>query len=163
MFVTVLCGVLDLASGRLTLASAGHDAPIRIGKGDARQLAVETGAALGLDPETVFPPAQAQLAPGDSVVLYTDGVTEAVAADGALYGEQRLLQALGRGPHDPAAVIAALVADVAEFTDDAPLADDMTIMALRWDGPADADRRLALEIGAQLAEVDAALDRVDAW
>lgn len=163
MFVTVLCGVLDLASGSLALASAGHDAPIRLADGGAAPLPLETAAPLGLDPDTVFPRARAALAPGDTIVLFTDGVTEALAPDGSFYGEQRMLRALARSERDPSGVIAALAGDVAAFTRDAPLADDMTILALRWYGPAAVTRDLAIEMGAQLGEVGAALDRIDEW
>ncbi|HEY2394452.1 MAG TPA: SpoIIE family protein phosphatase [Rudaea sp.] len=134
MFVTLLCGVLDLASGRLMLASAGHDAPIRVGEGGAVRIEVETGGPLGLDPEMTFPRAQAQLAPGESVVLYTDGVTEALDPDGALYGEQRLFRVLTQCNRQPGAAIAAVVADVAKFSRDAAQADDMSLLVLHWHG-----------------------------
>ncbi len=134
MFVTLLCGVLDLASGRLMLASAGHDAPIRVGENGAERIEVETGGPLGLDPDMTFPSAQAQLAPGETVVLYTDGVTEALDPDGTLYGERRLFEALAQCDRQPVAVIAAVVADVAKFTRDAAQADDMTRLVLHWHG-----------------------------
>jgi sigma-B regulation protein RsbU (phosphoserine phosphatase) len=134
MFVTLLCGVLDLASGRLMLASAGHDAPIRIGEGGAVRIEVETGGPLGLDPDMTFPRADAQLGPGESIVLYTDGITEALDPDGGLYGEHRLIDALGRCDRQPVAAIAALVADVADFTRGAAQADDMTLLVLHWLG-----------------------------
>jgi sigma-B regulation protein RsbU (phosphoserine phosphatase) len=163
MFVTLLCGVLDLASGRLMLASAGHDAPIRVGKDGATRIEVETGGPLGLDPDMTFPRAQAQLAPGETVVLYTDGVTEALDPDGTLYGEQRLFDALAHCDRQPAGAVAAVVADVAEFTRDAAQADDLTLLVLRWHGPSAPARSLTLEIGAQLAQVAAVLDSVDGW
>jgi sigma-B regulation protein RsbU (phosphoserine phosphatase) len=163
MFVTLLCGVLDLASGRLMLASAGHDAPIRLGEGGALRINVETGGPLGLDPDMTFPQAQAQLVPGETVLLYTDGVTEALDPDGTLYGEQRLFDALAQCDRQPVAAIAEVVADVAKFTRDAAQADDMTLLVLRWQGAPVQARTLTLEIGAQLAQVAAGLDRVDEW
>jgi len=163
MFVTLLCGILDLASGRLLLASAGHDAPIRVGAGPAARIEVETGAPLGLDPDAVYPQAQAQLAPHESLVLYTDGVTEALDPDGVLYDELRLLDTLARCDGQPATTVAAVVADVANFTRDAPQADDMTLLVLRWHGPSASERSLTIEIGAQLAEVASVLDLVQEW
>ena len=163
MFVTLLCGVLDLATGRLLLASAGHDAPIRIGAGGAVRIEVETGGPLGLDPDMTFPPAEAQLAAGETVVLYTDGVTEALDPDGSLYGEQRLFDALAQCDRHPAGTVAAVVADVAQFSGGAAQADDMTLLVLRWHGASEPTGSLALEIGAQLAQVAAALDRIDGW
>jgi len=163
MFVTLLCGVLDLATGRLLLASAGHDAPIRIGAGGAVRIEVETGGPLGLDPDMTFPPAEAQLAAGETVVLYTDGVTEALDPDGRLYGEERLFDALAQCDRHPAGTVAAVVADVAQFSGGAAQADDMTLLVLRWHGASEPTGSLALEIGAQLAQVAAALDRIDGW
>jgi sigma-B regulation protein RsbU (phosphoserine phosphatase) len=163
MFVTLLCGVLDLASGRLMLASAGHDAPIRVGEGGAVRIEVETGGPLGLDPDMVFPRAQAQLAPGETVVLYTDGVTEALDPDGTLYGETRLFGALAHCDRQPAGAIAAVVADVAKFTRDAAQADDLTLLVLRWQGAPAQAHCLTHEIGAQLAQVEVALNRVEEW
>jgi sigma-B regulation protein RsbU (phosphoserine phosphatase) len=163
MFVTLLCGILDLATGRLSLASAGHDAPIRVAGGHATEIEVETSAPLGLYPDTMFVGSEAQLAPGESVVLYTDGVTEALDPDGALYGEQRLLDVVARCDSDPAETVAAVVADVAKFTRDAAQSDDLTLLVLRWHGAAAAERSLTLEIGAQLAQVAAMLDRVEEW
>jgi sigma-B regulation protein RsbU (phosphoserine phosphatase) len=110
-----------------------------------------------------FPSAQAQLEPGETVVLYTDGVTEALDPDGTLYGERRLFDALAQCDPQPAGAIAALVADVAKFTRDAGQADDLTLLVLRWHGASARARTLTLEIGAQLAQVAAALDRVDEW
>jgi len=158
MFVTLLCGVLDLASGQLMFASAGHDAPIRVNEGGAARIEVETGGPLGLDPEMTFPRAHAKLAPGETIVLYTDGVTEALDPDGILYGEQRLFDALARCDREPADAVAAVVADVAKFTRDAAQADDLTLLVLRWHGPPAPGRSLTLEIGAQLAQVAALLD-----
>ena len=163
MFVTLLCGVLDLGSGRLLLASAGHDAPIRLGAGGALRIEVETGGPLGLDPDMTFPQVQAQLVAGDTLLLYTDGVTEALDPEGNLYGEDRLLDALANCDRQPAGAVAAVVADVAAFTRHAAQADDMTLLVLRWQLPSMQANNLAFEIGAQLAEVAAVLDRSDAW
>ena len=163
MFVTLLCGMLDLASGRLSLASAGHDAPIRVGAGHATRIEVESCAPLGLYPDTEFLGSEAQLAPDESIVLYTDGVTEALDPDDALYGEERLLDALARCDGQPAQTVAAVVADVANFTRDAAQADDLTLLVLRWRGPSTPEHCLTQEIGAQLPQVAAALDSVDEW
>ncbi|HZX89524.1 MAG TPA: SpoIIE family protein phosphatase, partial [Rudaea sp.] len=163
MFVTLLCGILDLESGRLFLASAGHDAPIRVGAGRAARIDVETSAPLGLYPETVFIGSEAQLAPNESVVLYTDGVTEALDPDAALYGEQRLLDTLANCDGRPDMTVAAIAADVAKFTRDAPQADDMTLLVLHWHGASAPERSFVIETGAQLAQVASVLDRAEEW
>jgi phosphoserine phosphatase RsbU/P len=164
MFVTMLCGVLELATGRLELASAGHDPPIRLGRQGATPIEVETGGPLGLDEDNAFPRAETQLAAGESIVLFTDGATEAHAADDAFYGEQRLLALLAKScDHDPGAVIAALADDITAFTRDAPLADDLTLLVLRWYGAAQVSPDLTISLGAQLTDIAAALDRIETW
>ncbi|HET7064610.1 MAG TPA: SpoIIE family protein phosphatase [Rudaea sp.] len=164
MFVTLLCGVLDVASGRLMLASAGHDAPIRVGEGGATRIELETGSPLGLYPDATFPSAQAQLAPGELIVLYTDGITEAFDPDGALYGEQRLFDILAQCDRlSPAGVIEAIVADVAAYTRDAAPADDLTLLVLHWRGASAPERSLTFEIGAELAQVGTLLGRIEEW
>jgi sigma-B regulation protein RsbU (phosphoserine phosphatase) len=164
MFVTMLCGILDRTTGQLALASAGHDAPIRVGRHGAGAIAVETGPPLGLEVDAAYPRADTQLAADEALVLFTDGVTEARDPEGGMYGEERLLAALAReGDPEPAALIAAVIADVTTFMRDAPLADDLTVLALRCDGIAPAGQDMTIELGAQLPEVGVALDRIDAW
>jgi len=163
MFVTLLCGILDLATGRLMLASAGHDAPIRVGNGRATSITVETSPPLGLYPDTVFIGSEAQLEPDESVVMYTDGVTEALDPSDAFYGEQRLLDTLARCSGQTDSAVAAVVADVAAFTRAAPQADDMTVLVLHWHGVPSPKSSLTIEIGAQLTEVASVLDRVEEW
>ncbi|HEX3121725.1 MAG TPA: SpoIIE family protein phosphatase [Rhodanobacteraceae bacterium] len=163
MFVTLLCGILDLATGRLMLASAGHDAPIRVGNGRARNIEVETSPPLGLYPDTIFIGSEAQLEPDECVVMYTDGVTEALDPSDAFYGEQRLLDTLARCNGQTDSAVAAVVADVAAFTRAAPQADDMTVLVLHWHGVPSPKSSLTIEIGAQLAEVASVLDRVEEW
>ncbi len=163
MFVTMLCGVLELASGRVTFASAGHDAPIRVGTGGVSPIQITTGGPLGLDPDTDFPCSETVLAPGEAVVLFTDGVTEAQDSCQAMFGEERLLQILGRrGDNAPDILVAAISTGVAEFSGSAPQADDLTVLALRWHGNVTA-RRLSLELGADLASVGAVLDQIESW
>ena len=162
MFVTMLCGILDLSSGRMVLASAGHDPPIRLAGGDVSELAVETSSPLGLDPEAIYPRSLARMSPGETLVLFTDGVTEALAPDGAFYGKERLLAMIRQSQPEPAVLISAIVADVAGFAGDAPPADDLTLLALRWHGPRPPSD-FKLELRAELSEVGAYLDRLERW
>jgi sigma-B regulation protein RsbU (phosphoserine phosphatase) len=143
MFVTAVCGLLDPATGRFRLASAGHDPPLlRTFEGRVLPLDVETGAAIGIDPGADYPLHDGVMAPGDTLVLFTDGVTEAESAQGALFGIERLTTLLGDGKEPtPAALIASIVEQVAKHAAGHHASDDLTAMALRF-RPADVASRL---------------------
>ena len=131
-FVTLFFGILDLSSGALTFANAGHDPPFRIANGAASPLAGAQGLALGIDENWTYESAAATLAPGETLCIYTDGITEANDPAGALFGKQRLATLVGG--HDGAALatlIGNAVAAVRTFAQDAPQADDITALALR--------------------------------
>ena len=134
MFVTVVCGVLDLGIGELTFAYGGHDAPLMVpSDGPPEFLEVEGGPALGLLEDRDFPLNRLRLAPGDAVVLYTDGVTEAQNAGEAFFGVEGLLAAARRfGPEGATALTEGLLGAVREFAGDAPQADDITVMTLSY-------------------------------
>ena len=85
MFVTGVCGVLDPASGELLYASAGHGPPLRVRSGHApRQLTVDGGPILALFEHADFPVNKDRLEPGECLVAFTDGVTDAMNMDGAI-------------------------------------------------------------------------------
>jgi len=95
MFITIGCGLLDIRNGHIRYASAGHDAPLlRTAEGSVASLAVENGAAIGIDSSAEYTAMEIVLAPGDTLVLFTDGVTEAWMADGAQFGTERLVTVL---------------------------------------------------------------------
>jgi hypothetical protein len=105
-------------------------------------LDVETGAAIGIDPGADYPLHDGVMAPGDTLVLFTDGVTEAESAQGALFGIERLTTLLGDGKEPtPAALIASIVEQVAKHAAGHHASDDLTAMALRF-RPADVASRL---------------------
>ncbi len=163
MFVTMLCCVLDLDSGALTLASAGHDAPLRVDTHGPTAIEAETGGALGLYEGMEFPCSHTVLAPGDRLVLYTDGVTEARDKNDAMFGEQRLRDVLAAHKDAaPGALVEAITAAVDAFAHDAPPADDLTLLVLEWHGGA-VPHRLDFALRGTLAATEAALDRIDAW
>lgn len=130
MFATVLCGVIELDSGELTLASAGHEAPLlRRADGATEFIAFESGPPLGIDADVRYESWQGRLQPGDMLVAYTDGITEAFDAGLQAFGTDRLQQAV-RDCSDPAALCGRLVADVHAFAADAAQSDDLTVLAL---------------------------------
>ena len=137
MFVTALACVLDLDTGALAFVSAGHDAPLLLdGSGRAVSVDADGGPPLGAMDGFHYPVEQRRLRPGDLLILFTDGVTEAESADGVFYGVERLTRLLdGVAPRDGArAAVACVRDDVARFTADAVPSDDVTLVAVRWLG-----------------------------
>ena len=138
LFVTAFVAVLDLQTGELACVCAGHDAPIlKRGHELLRlDLGEDCGPPVGACGNYPFVAARRSLEPGDLVCLFTDGVTE--AQDGQrFYGSFRLLAAVSRlaADADPATAVAAIRDDVRRFEAGRPAADDLTLLALRWNGP----------------------------
>jgi adenylate cyclase len=133
VFVTAFAGILDLGSGAVDFASAGHDAPFILGGTTGlRRLVTEGGPPLGAVDDFRYPIDHDRIEPGEVLLLYTDGVTEAENANHTLYSSERLTIALGKAPViDAQRVIAAVIDDVSLFVGGAEQADDMTLLALR--------------------------------
>ncbi len=141
MFTTVLCGLIDLGSGRFQLASAGHDPPLlRLRDGQVRTLPVESGPPLGLAPEHHYPVVHGQLEPGQMLVCYTDGVTEAMDADNELFGHARLQAALHPGL-DACAQCQAVLSAVHAFCGEGGASDDVTVLAIEFLDPNESESR----------------------
>ena len=136
MFVTVVYGTLDVRSGAVCYANAGHTLPYVVpAAGDVRAVPRSGGLGLVLAPDFPYEDRTLTLAPGDALVLYTDGVTEATAADGELFAEQRLADALAEVPGTaPAEMIRHVRCAVRRFSDDRPQRDDLTMLALQYRG-----------------------------
>jgi len=132
-FVTVFYGILDPAAGTLVYCNAGHCPPYLINtQGDgAVQTLRKTGMALGVTEDVTWEQEVVQLVPGDVLMLYTDGVTEAQNAQGAFFGEDRLLESvqasLSRSAQD---IRNAVTKDVDEFVGDAPQFDDIALAVI---------------------------------
>ena len=137
MFVTAWVGVLDLETGRVAFASAGHNPPLRLRAGAAPEwLRERSGCPLGCFEGVAYKLREAQLLPGDALFLYTDGVTEAMDRTGALFGEERLAETLvAADTREPRALDVAVHAAVAAFANGAPRADDLTVLAVQYLGP----------------------------
>lgn len=138
-FVTLFVGVIDVRSGRVCYANGGHNLPYLCRPGQPPvKLDADAGMALGIMPGASFRSQCLQLEPGDTLYLYSDGVTEAVAADGAFFGEPRLEAELAALAAQPALTARQWVehnlASVVDFSDDHHQADDITILVLRYTG-----------------------------
>jgi sigma-B regulation protein RsbU (phosphoserine phosphatase) len=133
MFVTFLCAVFEPKSGRLTLANAGHCRPVlRPAHEPPRWAMKNLGTALGFEPGLEFERAELNLRPGDSLILYSDGVTEAFNPQEECYGNDRLLADAGGFDGSSAPVISAgLLEKVRAFAGGAPQSDDIAILTLQ--------------------------------
>jgi sigma-B regulation protein RsbU (phosphoserine phosphatase) len=161
MFVTLLCGLLDTGSGSLVLASAGHEPPILCGRGAPQLLEFPTGAVLGLYEDSDYPEHRLRLRQDETLLMYTDGITEASDHDQQMYGIERTLESLARVPPTAAtaAYIERLLGDVDHFVADAAQADDITLLALTWHGTTLPGTEISID--SQLPDVFAALDRCE--
>jgi sigma-B regulation protein RsbU (phosphoserine phosphatase) len=133
MFTTLFCGVLDLASGAMTYCNCGHNPPFLLRSGEAsfEQLR-NCGPPLGVFDEISYAPRTIVLAPGDLLLLYTDGVTEAEDRQTAQFGTKRLEESMLETRDAGAeAVVQHVMKRVAEFAKGAPQSDDITCVAVR--------------------------------
>ena len=133
MFVTLLYAVYNPDSGRFTYANGGHNPPVVINAdGESTQLPLTGGVALGLVPGLEYEQNSILLQPGEAVVLYTDGVTEAMNIDQEEFGMERLEQLfMGSAPANAEEANAKVFEAVNEFAGDAEQSDDITCMTLR--------------------------------
>src|SRR5512143_572847 len=129
MFATLLYLELDFASGTLTISNAGHLPPIvRKANGSLVKLAAASGAPLGMVPGMKFSQETAVIGPGETVVLYTDGIVESMNAKEELYGYGRSEALIRKSPSDPDALKTAIIGDVNRFTGLSAQHDDMTLV-----------------------------------
>lgn len=137
MFATMIVGVLDVHSGRLSFANAGHPPPLRLRRGDSvnaplgvEELLSPREMVAGAFEEVLYTTNSSTLTPGDRILLYTDGVTEALRADGQRFGHlQGHLEGL---PHDSAEANKAVIEKIQLFTCESPQADDITLLNFFW-------------------------------
>jgi sigma-B regulation protein RsbU (phosphoserine phosphatase) len=133
-FATMACGTANSA-GEVQLSVAGHD-PVLLSRGTEIERIEATGLPLGMFCDEQFSVSKVQMAPEDTLVLHTDGVSEAVDESGQVYGSRRLVDLL-KTHHGAAAedILSACIGDVRSFRSDDAEADDLTIMVLRRLGP----------------------------
>ncbi len=129
MFATLLYLELESGSRKLTISNAGHLPPL-IKKSDntVTKLATAGGSPLGILPGMEFGQETATLEPGDTVVLYTDGIIEAMNAKEELYGYERFEALVRKSASDPDSLKSAIIDDVNRFTGLSPQHDDMTLV-----------------------------------
>jgi len=132
MFTTLFCGLLDVRSGTMTYCNCGHNAPLVLRKDASTFETLRTcGPPLGILDDSNYVPRSIALAPGDVLVLYTDGVTEAENMQKALFGNKRLEEAVLEKRGAPARdVVEHVIARVTDFAKGAVQSDDITCVAV---------------------------------
>jgi phosphoserine phosphatase RsbU/P len=131
-FITFFFGILDPAKGDLFYANAGHNPPFVVRASGEVEVLQGGGPVLGILPMAPYGQDKARLAPGDLLVIYSDGVTEATNTAEEEYGEERLAQVLrSRRGESPAAIVDAVTESLQQFTSGAPQADDITLVVAK--------------------------------
>ena len=132
LFTTLFCGVIDAASGTLIYCNCGHNPPLILRRGESTFEPLRNcGPPLGVLEEINYVPRSIALAPGDMLLLYTDGVTEAETSQSAQFGMKRLEAAiLEQRGQSARSVVEHVIKRVAEFAKGAPQSDDITCVAV---------------------------------
>ena len=135
-FVTLFYGILS-PTGELTYCNAGHNPPLLIGQHGVRRLTTG-GPIVGLFDAAEFGQEVVTLSPGDTLIAFSDGVSEASNADGTEFGDERIVECVQAAPGDLTArgVVGLVMAAVREFTVGEPQADDITVLVVQFRGRA---------------------------
>src|SRR5262247_2409973 len=156
MFVTFFCAILNIHTGQVDYSNGGHNLPYYLHHDGVGTLENIGGGALGTMEESPYTSGRMVLGPGEALLLYTDGVTEAMDSSKTLYSDQRLAQFLAnnRGS-SPRQMVSDLVSDVRRFAGAAPQSDDITALALRYFGTTDKTReKLEIRLNNKLSELE---------
>ena len=131
LFVTVFYGILDPSTGTLTYANAGHNPPYLLRSGETVQSLTRTGTPLGVFEEATWEQVQVQLLPGDSLVIYTDGVVDAQNDSEGMFGENNLSATLLAHAGQAAVPLRdGILGAIQNFVGRAPQYDDITLMVI---------------------------------
>jgi phosphoserine phosphatase RsbU/P len=136
MFATAFCGIIDINTGEIEFSNAGHNYPIITrASGACERLGIRPDYPIGIYPNTIYELKKTSLKPGDTLFMYTDGVTEAMNASAELFGEERLIAMLAGMKDEKAfSVIKKVRAGIFEFVENMPQSDDITILVLKYFG-----------------------------
>ena len=136
MFVSLFCGILHLKTGELRYSNAGHNPPLIMKPGQRPEwLTLPEACFLGIFDDTRYETRSVILEPGDLLLAYTDGVTEAMNNEGSLYSEERLSELFEKCRDIPAdRLIGEVLQSVHDFTGAVTQSDDITLLALRYRG-----------------------------
>jgi len=136
MFVTLLIGIMDLKTGRVTYSNGGHNPPILVStERSCRYVKKISGPVVGVIDNTPYRELSLDLAPGEGLFLYTDGVTEAQNTEKQFYSEDTLIEKLaGRAGESCEQIVKEVKSDLAEFAGLQPQYDDIAMLMVRYKG-----------------------------
>ena len=137
MFVTLFMGVLDLATGRLQYANAGHEPPVLVGGAHTRFLNCDNNIPLGLRPDWEYTEQRSLVDKGTTLFLYTDGYTEAETVDHEQFGKERMCREalrLSAERPDSRTFVQTIRKAEREFVDFIPQSDDISLLAIKYKG-----------------------------
>ena len=161
MFVTVWYGVLNLKTGHLVAANAGHEYPvIRYGNGEFEIFKDKHGFVIGGMDGVRYKEYDLWLDPGSAIFVYTDGVPEATNAENELFGMERTVEALNTdSTRDPKSLLEGVAEAVKEFVGDAPQFDDLTMLGLNYFGPQKTDGEMI--VSAKVENIPVITEAID--
>lgn len=131
MFATLVCGVLNHSNGELTYINAGHEPPIVIGSRGIKHVLMPTGPAVGISSGSKYTRKKVQLERGDTLIGYTDGVTEAESEKGIRFTRDRLHDIVAEPPPSAIEMLQRIESALFKHIKNAPRGDDITILTLR--------------------------------
>ena len=133
MFLTVFAGVIDLKTGIMTCVNAGHNPPVlKHADGKAEYLKIKHSLVLSASRKARYTAVELQLNKNDKIILYTDGVTEAMNCSKELFGEEQLLKLLSANDASPEETVHLIRKNVSEFAGSEPQNDDITLLVLQY-------------------------------
>lgn len=133
-FVTMFAGIVDVGTGDITYINCGHNAPlIKSGTGEYRYLECDSNIVLGAFEDFDFKIVQSKLEVGDTICLYTDGMTEATNQNNEMYGEERLLEKINKFDNDDIYTMASdMKNDVIKYSEKIERSDDITLVIFKY-------------------------------
>lgn len=133
MFLTAFAGVIDLRTGVMTCVNAGHNPPVlKHANGTAEYLKIKHSLVLSASRKARYTAVDLQLQKDDKIILYTDGVTEAMNCSKQLFGEERLLQTISSSNASPKEIVHLICSEVARFAGSEPQSDDITLLVMEY-------------------------------
>lgn len=167
MFVTMFLGIFNIRSGEFKYTNAGHNPPyIKRASGEIETIKQLHGPIAGAVEGIAYKQDQLLLHQGDLLLMFTDGVSEAMDVDSNLYGDQRIIEFLTDMDGDePSNAVAGLAKSVEQYAGDVPQFDDITILALRCNRAMDSadTEQLNLKISNELSEINVAIEAFEAF
>ena len=134
MFVTLFIGVLDLYTGNLTYSNAGHCTPVLLGE-KPTPVKMDANIPVGIMADWQFTSQSVTLKPGQTLFIYTDGLTEAENATQKQFGEERMMEILAKSGTSPRPLIENIIQEVRNFVGQAEQSDDLTMLAVQFTKP----------------------------